>query len=84
MYIPRKKAIPMKKTLKFRFALLLGKLAMLAQKILGMNASYFPGKLALKLCPDFCGRIDKPEKIIAVTGTNGKTTCCNLALSALE
>ena len=74
----------MKKTLKFRFALLLGKLAMLAQKILGMNASYFPGKLALKLCPDFCGRIDKPEKIIAVTGTNGKTTCCNLALSALE
>lgn len=74
----------MKKTLRFRFALLAGKLAMLAQRLLGMNASYFPGKLAIKLCPDFCGRIDKPEKIIAVTGTNGKTTCCNLALGALE
>ncbi len=37
-----------KKTLKFRFALLLSKTAMRLQKILGMNASYFPGKLAIQ------------------------------------
>ena len=72
-----------KKTLKFRFALLLSKTAMRLQKILGMNASYFPGKLAIKLCPDFLGQIDKPETIITVTGTNGKTTVCNIILDIL-
>lgn len=49
-----------------------------------MNASYFPGKLAIKLCPDFLGRIEKPETIISVTGTNGKTTVCNMIIDALE
>lgn len=72
-----------KKTLKFRFVLLLSKTAMRLQKILGMNASYFPGKLAIKLCPDFLGQIDKPETIITVTGTNGKTTVCNIILDIL-
>ena len=71
------------KKIKFYIALLMGKIAMLVQRLLGMNASYFPGKLAIKLCPDFLGQIGKPEKIIAVTGTNGKTTCCNLILSVL-
>ena len=73
----------MKKNLRFFLALWLGRLAMRLQKLLGMNASYFPGKLAIKLCPDFLGRIDKPGKIIAVTGTNGKTTCCNMILDVL-
>lgn len=73
----------MKKTLRFYIALWVAKAAMLLQRLLGMNASYFPGKLAIKLCPDFLGRIDKPERIITVTGTNGKTTCCNLILEVL-
>lgn len=73
----------MKKNLRFIIALWISKLAMWLQKLLGMNASYFPGKLAIKLCPDFLGRIDKPETIITVTGTNGKTTCCNLLLDIL-
>ena len=75
--------VKMKKNLRFFLALWLGRLAMRLQKLLGMNASYFPGKLAIKLCPDFLGRIDKPGKIIAVTGTNGKTTCCNMILDVL-
>ena len=74
----------MKRSLRFHFAHLLGKLALHTQKLLGMNASFFPGLLAIKICPDFCGQIGVPEKIIAVTGTNGKTTSCNLALSILE
>lgn len=74
----------MKKNLRFIIALWISKAAMLLQRLLGMNASYFPGKLAIKLCPDFLGRIDKPEKIITVTGTNGKTTCCNMLLEVLE
>lgn len=72
-----------KKTLRFRLALLISSLAMRTQKLFGMNASYFPGKLAIKLCPDFLGQIDKPDTIICVTGTNGKTTVCNMILDIL-
>ena len=73
----------MEKNLRFLIALWISKAAMFLQKLLGMNASYFPGKLAIKLCPDFLGRIDKPETIITVTSTNGKTTCCNMLLDIL-
>ncbi len=73
----------MKKNLRFVFALFLSKAALWAQRQLGMNASYFPGKLAITLCPDFLGRIEKPETIITVTGTNGKTTVCNMILDVL-
>lgn len=73
----------MKKNLRFLSALLIGKTAMFTQKLFGMNASYFPGKLAIKLCPDFLGRIDKPKTIVSVTGTNGKTTVCNMILDVL-
>ena len=73
----------MEKNLRFLIALWISKAAMFLQKLLGMNASYCPGKLAIKLCPDFLGRIDKPETIITVTGTNGKTTCCNMLLDIL-
>lgn len=74
----------MKKTLRFRFALLIGKAAYRTGKLLKMNASHFPGRLAINLCPDFLGRIDKPEKIVCVTGTNGKTTACNMILDVLS
>lgn len=73
----------MKKNLRFYVALWVSKAVMLLMKLLGRNASYLPGKLAIKLCPDFLGRIDKPEKVITVTGTNGKTTCCNMILEVL-
>ncbi len=73
-----------KKNVRFFFALLMSKLARTMQRMLKMNASYFPGKLAIKLCPDFLGRIEKPETIISVTGTNGKTTVCNMIIDALE
>lgn len=73
----------MKKSLRFRIAMLTGKAAMFGQKLLGMNATYFPGKLAIRICPDFLGQIEKPPTVLGVTGTNGKTTCCNLLLNIL-
>ncbi len=69
---------------KFYVALYIAKLAEFTLKLLRRNASYFPGKIAVTICPDFLGKIDKPKRIIAVTGTNGKTTVCNLIIDSLE
>lgn len=73
-----------KKTLRFYIALWLAKLSSIALKILRRNATYFPGKIALTLCPEFMGMLDKPKTIIGVTGTNGKTTTCNMINNILE
>lgn len=73
----------MKKNIRFYISLWIGKLAYRVQRILGMNATYYLGNLAIRLCPDFINRIDKPEKSIAVTGTNGKTTVCNMLIDIL-
>ena len=54
-------------------AILICKIAKkLAQK-LGRGSS-FPGKVALKICPDILSRVSLPANIIAVTGSNGKTS----------
>lgn len=74
----------MKKNFKFYIVLYLAKLSRIALKIIGRDATYFPGKLAVTLCPDFLGRIDKPTTIIGVTGTNGKTTVCNMIEDCLK
>lgn len=41
--------------------------------LLGKGSS-LPGQIALKLCPDILGRIELPKYIVAVTGSNGKTS----------
>lgn len=74
----------MKKTIKFYIALWGAKIGMQLLKLLRRNASFFPGKFALSICPDFMARIDKPKTIIAVTGTNGKTTVCNMIEDVLK
>lgn len=74
--------------MKFYIALYIAKFGELILKIIGRligkNGSFFTGKVALKICPDFLEKIDKPKTIIAVTGTNGKTTVCNLIIDSLE
>lgn len=72
-----------KKTARFYMAMFVGRLARRTQKLLGMNATFFPGKLALQICPDFMGQVGKPEKLICVTGTNGKTTVSNMIVDLL-
>ena len=69
---------------KFYVALYVAKCIQFLLKLLGRNATHLPGKIAIKICPDFLGKIKKPEKIIGVTGTNGKTTVSNLIIDSLE
>lgn len=66
-----------KRNLRFIVAILLGRLAIFALRRLGRNATHYPGYLALKICPDFLARIAHPKQLIAITGTNGKTTTTN-------
>ena len=70
--------------LKFLIAFFAGKCAKILLKLLGKRATHFPGKLALKICPDFLRYIGKPKNIICVTGTNGKTSTCNMIEDCLR
>jgi len=70
--------------LRFFIAFMVAKLGQNFIRLLKRNATYFPGKVALKICPQFLKYINKPEKIVCITGTNGKTTVCNLIEDILE
>ena len=74
----------MKRNIRFYFAFYLAKISVVALKVLRRDATQFPGKMAITLCPNFLDQIGKPEKIIAVTGTNGKTTVCNMIEDCLR
>ena len=71
---------------KFRFyiAMLAGKIALFGLKLLGRNATFLPGKIAVAIDKDFLGGLTPPKTVIAVTGTNGKTTVSNLLNSILQ
>ncbi len=69
--------------IRFYAAMTASKLAYSALRMLGRNASYLPGEIAVHICPDFIGYLTKPETVICVTGTNGKTTTSNLLNSVL-
>lgn len=71
---------------KFRYyiALYAAKLTQGLMKLLGRNATYFPGKIATAICKDFLRHLTPPKTVIAVTGTNGKTTVSNLLSSILS
>lgn len=70
--------------IRFYLALYAAKGAQLAMKILGRNATFLPGKLAIKLCPHFLRYLNPPKTVVGVTGTNGKTTVSNLLTSILR
>lgn len=55
------------------FALLICKVMSFALSLIGRGSS-LPGSVALKLYPDLLRKMKLPELIIAVTGSNGKTS----------
>lgn len=71
------------KKIRFYLAMLAARASMTILKLLGRNATYLPGKVALAIDKDFIGRLTPPKTVIAVTGTNGKTTVSNLLNSIL-
>ena len=70
--------------IRFYIAMLAAKLSILLLRLAGRNASYLPGKIALKIDAGFIGMLKPPKTVIAVTGTNGKTTVSNLITSILR
>ncbi len=74
-----------RRTIKFIIALTIGKIIFNTIKIIKPNrGSHTPGEIAIKICPNFLSRIRIPKTIIAVTGTNGKTTVANLLSNILN
>ena len=64
-------------------AIVICKLAKAIGKRFGHGSS-MPGKIALMICPDILSRIRLPECVIAVTGSNGKTSTVEMIRSILE
>ena len=59
------------------------KLGRFVGKLIGKGSS-MPGKFALKICPDILRRVTLPQHIIAVTGSNGKTSTVEMVAAILR
>ena len=64
-------------------AILVCKLLRFVGKLVGKGSS-LPGKYALKICPDVLRRVKLPQHIIAVTGSNGKTSTVEMIAAILR
>ncbi len=74
-----------KVNVKFFVGLYIAKIASFFIKFFFRNrGTHAPGSIAIRICPDFLSRIGRPSTIIAVTGTNGKTSTSNLINDVLN
>ena len=62
--------------------IILCKLLSFVGGLIGKGTS-LPGAVALKLCPDILSRLELPEHIVAVTGSNGKTSTVEMIADIL-
>ena len=53
-------------------------------RLLGRGGTDFPGRVALKICPNLLGYLAKDVTTVIVTGTNGKTTVTSLTAHLLR
>jgi len=64
-------------------AILVCKVLRVIGKLVGKGSS-LPGKFALKICPDILRQVKLPPHIIAVTGSNGKTSTVEMIAAILR
>ena len=64
-------------------AIVICKVLRFVGKLVGKGSS-LPGKYALKICPDILSRVQLPPHIIAVTGSNGKTSTVEMIAAILR
>ena len=48
------------------------------------HTSFMGGKIALKIDPHLFEKLEKPKKIITITGTNGKTSVTNILVDIVK
>lgn len=68
----------MKRPISFYLAIIITRLSIALLRLLGRAGTHLPGRIALKVCPDFLRYIEPPKQLLAITGTNGKTTVANM------
>ncbi len=68
--------------MKLILAVIICKVLRFVGGLVGKGSS-LPGQFALKVCPDVLGRVKLPEHIIAVTGSNGKTSTVEMIAAIL-
>ncbi len=53
-------------------------------RVMHRGGTAMPGRVAQKLCPDLLSRLSNNVTTVAVTGTNGKTTCSRMIEEAFR
>ncbi len=74
----------MKKPLRFYISVIGAKFLIKVMRLLKRNATNLPGEIMLIFYPGLLKHFDMPENVIAVTGTNGKTTVSNMISNILK
>lgn len=74
----------MKKPFRFYISVLGAKIMIKLMRLLKRNATNLPGEIMLIFYPDLLKHFDMPKNVIAVTGTNGKTTVSNMIGNILK
>ena len=69
--------------MRLLLAILVCKLGHAVGSLIGKGSS-LPGKYALKICPDIQRRVQLPGYIVAVTGSNGKTSTVEMIAAILQ
>ena len=66
------------------FAVIAAKVISKGLRLMGRGATTLPGRVALKIYPQILSLLSKDQKIIALTGTNGKTTTTHMVSGILS
>ncbi len=74
------------KKIKLCLAVIACKMGILASRMLGKAGSSMPGEIAMKICPDILKLLSSQvrREVVAICGTNGKTTTNNILYSFLK